>query len=146
MAPFHTLLNIEPPNSTDHCSSPVPASLTVWESSPQAPFTNGGDGGRVAASCRGPPAPPDGREDVVEEMAEAREMGIRQSPLLCRYCMAEPMSSSINLAACCSVSRRLLPPFSFPLPCMTEFNLMRLAIWMIHNVVNTGGHFVIQGN
>uniref|UniRef100_A0A0A9GXD8 Uncharacterized protein n=1 Tax=Arundo donax TaxID=35708 RepID=A0A0A9GXD8_ARUDO len=45
-------------------------------------------------------------------MAEAREIGIRQSPLPCRYCMAVPMSSSINLATCCSVTRRLPPPFS----------------------------------
>ncbi|PWZ25743.1 hypothetical protein Zm00014a_012192 [Zea mays] len=43
-------------------------------------------------------------------MAEAKEIGIRHSPLPCRYCMAVPMSSSISLATCCSVTRRLLPP------------------------------------
>uniref|UniRef100_J3LHZ7 Uncharacterized protein n=1 Tax=Oryza brachyantha TaxID=4533 RepID=J3LHZ7_ORYBR len=45
-------------------------------------------------------------------MAEAREIGIRHSPLPCRYCMAEPMSSSISFATCCSVTRRVPPPLS----------------------------------
>lgn len=40
-------------------------------------------------------------------MAVASEMGMRQSPLPCKYCMAEPMSSSISLATWCSVTVRL---------------------------------------
>lgn len=77
---------------------------------------------------------------MADEMAEAKEIGIRQSPLPCRYCIAVPMSSSINLATCCSVTFRPLPPFSplpppsaalpsplslvpFPLPCNKDLNL-----------------------
>lgn len=41
---------------------------------------------------------------VEVEMAVAREMGMRQRPLPCRYCMAEPMSSSISFATWCSVT------------------------------------------
>ena len=42
---------------------------------------------------------------VVEvEIAVAREIGIRHRPLPCKYCMAEPMSSSISLATWCSVT------------------------------------------
>lgn len=42
-----------------------------------------------------------------DEMAVASEMGMRQRPFPCRYCMAEPMSSSIILATWCSVTARL---------------------------------------
>jgi hypothetical protein len=35
-------------------------------------------------------------------------MGIKQSPFPCKYCMAEPISSSINLATWCSVTVKLL--------------------------------------
>ncbi|GER46986.1 transcription factor jumonji (jmjC)domain-containing protein [Striga asiatica] len=42
-------------------------------------------------------------EVVAVEMAVASEIGMRQRPLPCRYCMAEPMSSSISFATCCSV-------------------------------------------
>lgn len=61
----------------------------------------------------GPPAPlVEGRSGwwdlvlvVVEvEIAVAREIGIRHSPLPCRYCIAEPMSSSISFATWCSVT------------------------------------------
>lgn len=41
------------------------------------------------------------------EIAVAREMGMRQRPLPCKYCMAEPMSSSMSLATWCSVTVRL---------------------------------------
>lgn len=41
-----------------------------------------------------------------DEMAVASEMGMRQRPFPCRYCMAEPMSSSIILATWCSVTVR----------------------------------------
>lgn len=68
---------------------------------------------------------------VVEvEMAVAKEMGMRQRPFPCKYCMAVPISSSISFATCCSVivmlslllddaacagaPLLLLPPF----PCM----------------------------
>ena len=37
-------------------------------------------------------------------MAVAREMGMRQRPLPWRYCMAEPMSSSMSFATWCSVT------------------------------------------
>lgn len=37
-------------------------------------------------------------------MALAREMGMRQRPFPCRYCMADPMSSSISFATWCSVT------------------------------------------
>ena len=49
---------------------------------------------------------------VALEMAVAREIGIRQRPFPCRYCMADPMSSSISFATCCSVVARV----SFELP------------------------------
>jgi hypothetical protein len=52
---------------------------------------------------------------VAEEMAEAREMGMRQRPFPCRYCMAVPMSSSIIFATCCSVTRIPVPPPPPPL-------------------------------
>lgn len=42
------------------------------------------------------------------EIAVASEMGMRQSPLPCKYCMAEPISSSINFATWCSVTVKLL--------------------------------------
>lgn len=45
---------------------------------------------------------------VAVEIAVASEMGIKQSPFPCKYCMAEPMSSSISLATWCSVTVRLL--------------------------------------
>jgi hypothetical protein len=35
-------------------------------------------------------------------------MGIKQSPFPCKYCMAEPISSSISLATWCSVTVKLL--------------------------------------
>lgn len=38
------------------------------------------------------------------EMAVAREIGMRQRPFPCKYCMADPMSSSISLATWCSVT------------------------------------------
>lgn len=41
---------------------------------------------------------------VAVEMAVASEMGMRQRPLPWRYCMAEPMSSSMSLATWCSVT------------------------------------------
>ena len=41
------------------------------------------------------------------EIAVAREIGMRQRPFPCKYCMAEPMSSSISLATWCSVTVRL---------------------------------------
>ena len=44
---------------------------------------------------------------VAVEIAVAREMGMRQRPLPCKYCMAEPMSSSMSLATWCSVTVRL---------------------------------------
>lgn len=52
------------------------------------------------------------KEEVAEEMAEAREMGMRQRPFPWRYCMAEPISSSIIFATWCSVTVKLslLPP------------------------------------
>lgn len=82
------------------------------------PFTNGGDV-PLPPSCRDPPAPPPVRgrsdEEVAEEMAVAREIGIRHSPFPCRYCMAEPMSSSISFATCCSVTRSVPPPLLSPL-------------------------------
>ena len=37
-------------------------------------------------------------------MAVAREIGMRQRPFPCRYCIAEPMSCSISLATWCSVT------------------------------------------
>jgi len=40
---------------------------------------------------------------VAVEMVVANEMGMRQRPLPCRYCMADPMSSSISFATWCSV-------------------------------------------
>lgn len=61
----------------------------------------------------GPPAPlvegSSGWWDLVApvvevEIAVAREIGIRHSPLPCKYCMAEPMSSSISFATWCSVT------------------------------------------
>ena len=45
---------------------------------------------------------------VAVEIAVASEMGMRQSPLPCKYCMAEPISSSINFATWCSVTVKLL--------------------------------------
>jgi len=45
---------------------------------------------------------------VAVEIAVASEMGIKQSPFPCKYCMAEPISSSINLATWCSVTVKLL--------------------------------------
>lgn len=53
---------------------------------------------------------------VAVEMAEAREIGIRQSPFPCRYCIAEPMSSSISFATWCSVAVRLSFADAAPLP------------------------------
>lgn len=44
------------------------------------------------------------RWHVVAEIAVAREMGMRQRPLPCKYCMAEPMSSSISFTTWCSVT------------------------------------------
>lgn len=44
---------------------------------------------------------------VAVDIAEASEMGMRQSPFACKYCMAVPMSSSINFATCCSVIAKL---------------------------------------
>lgn len=44
---------------------------------------------------------------VAVEIAVAREIGMRQRPLPCKYCMADPMSSSISLATWCSVIVRL---------------------------------------
>lgn len=41
---------------------------------------------------------------VAVEMAVARDIGMRQRPLPCKYCMAEPMSSSMSLATWCSVT------------------------------------------
>ena len=40
---------------------------------------------------------------VAVEMVVAKDMGMRQRPLPCRYCMADPMSSSISFATWCSV-------------------------------------------
>lgn len=42
------------------------------------------------------------------EMAVAREIGMRQRPLPCKYCMAEPISSSMSLATWCSVTVKVL--------------------------------------
>lgn len=44
---------------------------------------------------------------VAVEIAVAREMGMRQRPFPWRYCMAEPMSSSISFATWCSVTIRV---------------------------------------
>jgi hypothetical protein len=41
---------------------------------------------------------------LVVDIAVASAMGIRQSPLLCKYCIADPMSSSINCVTCLSVN------------------------------------------
>lgn len=128
-----------------HC--PPPSPMVREPSAPTPPFTNRGDAG-LPPSCRGPPALPAGRvaersdDEVVEEMTEAREIGIRQSPLPCRYCMAVPMSSSISLATCCSVARKVLPPlsssplpsplllvpFPFPLLCKVDSDFSTVAI------------------
>jgi hypothetical protein len=56
---------------------------------------------------------------VAVEMAEARETGMRHRPFPCRYCMAVPVSSSISLATCCSVTARPSLPAAAPppLPC-----------------------------
>lgn len=64
---------------------------------------------------------------VAVEMAVAKEIGIRHKPLPWRYCMAEPISSSINFATWCSVTVMLslldddaacVPPLPFlPFPC-----------------------------
>lgn len=40
---------------------------------------------------------------VAVEIAVAREIGMRQRPLPCKYCMADPMSSSMSFATWCSV-------------------------------------------
>lgn len=40
---------------------------------------------------------------VAVEMVVAKDMGMRHKPLPCRYCMADPMSSSISFATWCSV-------------------------------------------
>lgn len=42
------------------------------------------------------------------EMAVAKEMGMRHRPLPWRYCMADPMSSSMSLATWFSVTVMLL--------------------------------------
>lgn len=39
----------------------------------------------------------------IRKMAEARDMGMMQSALDWRNCIAAPTSSSISLATCCSV-------------------------------------------
>lgn len=69
---------------------------------------------------------------VAVEMAVAREIGMRQRPLPWRYCMADPMSSSMSFATWCSVTVRLssaepfpfLPPFALiqspPPPCRSR--------------------------
>jgi hypothetical protein len=44
---------------------------------------------------------------VAVEIAVAREIGMRHRPFPCKYCMADPMSSSINFATWCSVIVRL---------------------------------------
>uniref|UniRef100_A0A453KXG2 Uncharacterized protein n=1 Tax=Aegilops tauschii subsp. strangulata TaxID=200361 RepID=A0A453KXG2_AEGTS len=68
------------------------------------------------AAVKGPPAAAAGGRSwhVAEEMAEARETGMRQRPFPCRYCMAAPMSSSISLATCCSVTVRPSLPSAAP--------------------------------
>lgn len=54
----------------------------------------------------------------VDDIAVAREMGIKQSPFPWRYCIADPMSSSISFATLCSVDLRLSldDPVPFPFP------------------------------
>lgn len=37
------------------------------------------------------------------EIAVAKEIGIRHKPFPCKYCMADPISSSISFATWCSV-------------------------------------------
>lgn len=47
-----------------------------------------------------------GRLDVAEDIVVASDMGMRQRPLPCRYCMADPMSSSMSLATWFSATIR----------------------------------------
>jgi hypothetical protein len=77
-------------------------------------------GRRMAAAmwCAPSPAAATGGRmwHVAVEMAEAREMGMRQRPFPWRYCMAVPMSSSISLATCCSVIASPSLPGAAPPP------------------------------
>lgn len=49
---------------------------------------------------------------VEVEIAVAKEIGIRHKPFPWRYCMADPISSSISLATWCSVIVMLLSLFA----------------------------------
>ena len=67
---------------------------------------------------------------VVIEMARAKEMGIRHKSLPWRYCMAEPMSSSMGLATWCSVTVRL----SFDVVVCVHFHLTH-DLWTTYDTV-----------
>lgn len=67
-------------------------------------------------------------------MAVAKDIGIKHKPFPCRYCIADPISSSINLATWCSVTVIVslfedddalplppLPTFPSPLPCIQSY-------------------------
>lgn len=57
---------------------------------------------------------------VAVDMAVASDIGIRHRPFPCKYCIAEPMSSSISFATWCSVTVKLSlvwdPPLVFRPP------------------------------
>lgn len=101
-------------------------------SAPPPPPWGGGGGPRMSGlGPRGPgtAAAAEGEGDgrgwqVAEEMAEARDIGIRQRPFPCRYCIADPMSSSISFATWCSVTVKLSPPPPLPPlpPCRTNLS------------------------
>ncbi|RWW11397.1 hypothetical protein BHE74_00026672 [Ensete ventricosum] len=97
------------------------AAMVDWPVSADTPGEEGASplglgGGRTPGTRPWPRWPA-----VAEEMADAREMGMRQRPFPCRYCIADPMSSSIIFATWCSVTVRLsllpaAPPFAPSLP------------------------------
>lgn len=103
-----------------------------------------GDGGASLAAVwrRLRPGGGWGRQ-VAEEIAEAREMGIKQRPFPCRYCIAEPMPSSSNFATWCSAAARpslLLPgvpaPHDLPNPPLWCQHARRIVI-SIRNYLKT---------
>jgi hypothetical protein len=107
-----------------HSSLLLPATVIddgpCLSSPPAVPLA---DAGEVAAAVGGRTGGR-GRSDadeVAEEMADAREMGMRQRPLPCRYCMAVPMSSSIIFATWFSVTRSPPPPLPLPLVAAAVF-------------------------
>ncbi|RRT84290.1 hypothetical protein BHM03_00010370 [Ensete ventricosum] len=65
-----------------------------------------GDGAVRRLSWLRPPGMGDRGWQVADEIAEAREIGMRQRPFPWRYCIADPMSSSNSFATWCSAAVR----------------------------------------